>query len=74
MIANDASPFDGMDMDLLKQLREAARVNDMRNRVVLAQPERAFTCACGNQVNVTDRGARCRQCVLMGRMFDSDAA
>lgn len=67
--------FEGMDVDLMKRLRNVARVNDLKNREVLAQPERAFLCSngCGNTLTVSD-GARCRQCVLMERMFAHDAA
>jgi len=68
--------FENMDVDLMKRLRKVARDADLANRTVLARPEYEFRCStgCGNLLVITDSGSRCRQCVLMERMFAGDTA
>lgn len=69
MIANDDGPFEGMDVDLMKRLRNVARNLDLKNRVY-TRPNLCPVCKEGI-MTVEDRGM-CRHCRTVERMFGSD--
>lgn len=57
--------FEGMDMDLMKRMRNMARNLDLKNRQY--RPDNLCPVCNYNTLTVED-GTRCRQCVLAERM------